>query len=278
MKYYLILLLLASRPSFSLESIKQSCLGCHDKNSDIAPSFELIRKEYLDKALEEEKAQEFLEKFINDPSTKNVILKDALGKYGAMPVINLTKIEIKEISRYLAKGDYSNLYAPSVIEIPKDALGKGNAILKATKSELGKNLLEAIKNRKTIGAISFCNTQAMPITQKNSAEFKVQVKRASDKPRNPQNRANTQELKYINHFKKQMSKGLMDPVFVKEGRSYFFYAPIVTNQMCLQCHGKIETQIEEKVLSEIKKLYPADQAIGYGTNELRGIFSIQWEE
>ncbi len=278
MKHYFILLILTIDSSYALESIKQSCLGCHGQNSEIAPSFEVIHKQYIHKAKDEEKAVALFEKFIKNPANENVVLSDALMKYGSMPVINLTNKEIKEISLYLAKGDYTDLYASSALKIPDGPLGKGNAILKATKSELGKNLLEAIKNKKTIGAITFCNTKAMPITQVNAEIFNAQIKRASDKPRNPQNRANIEELKYIDHFKKQLTKGDMEPVLVKNGSNYHFYAPIVTNQMCLQCHGVVETDINKDVFSRIKTLYPSDQAIGYGINELRGIFSIHWNE
>lgn len=45
--------------------------------------------------------------------------------------------------------------------------------------------------------------------------------------------------------------------------------------MCLQCHGKKES-LAESVNSKLTKLYPNDKAIGYGINEIRGIWSIEF--
>ena len=53
------------------------------------------------------------------------------------------------------------------------------------------------------------------------------------------------------------------------------YYPIVTNQMCLQCHGKAYKDINDATLNKINKLYPNDQATGYLENELRGIFVVE---
>ena len=53
------------------------------------------------------------------------------------------------------------------------------------------------------------------------------------------------------------------------------YYPIETNKMCLQCHGLPNTQILPATLTKLKHLYPTDKAIGYGENELRGIWVIE---
>jgi hypothetical protein len=45
--------------------------------------------------------------------------------------------------------------------------------------------------------------------------------------------------------------------------------------MCLQCHGKPNVDINEATLGQIEKLYPNDKAVGYGLNELRGIWVVE---
>jgi len=56
------------------------------------------------------------------------------------------------------------------------------------------------------------------------------------------------------------------------------YYPIVTNKMCMQCHGNPEMDIDTKTFEIIKKRYPDDKAIGYTINELRGIWVIEMEK
>jgi nitrate reductase cytochrome c-type subunit len=104
------------------------------------------------------------------------------------------------------------------------------------------------------------------------------IKRVSDKNRNPKNKANVEELKYIEHFKKQIkTKQEPKPVVLEKGKDVKFYYPITTNTMCLQCHGKTEN-IQSEVRDKIKKLYPKDLAVDYGENEVRGIWSITFNK
>ncbi len=279
MKFLLFTVLLQSSSLFAVDLVKQSCVSCHGKNSDIAPTFEKVLKAYSAQSKSKRKLMGMYSDFISDPSVKNVVLKGAYKEYGPMPKINLSKTEVKKISHYLAMGDYSSLYEKVKLGLPKDPFAKGKVILKATKSELGRNLLEAIKKRKTVGAVDFCSTKAIPITEQKMKELKSSIKRATDKPRNPKNLASSDELKYIQLFKKKLIKGeSLIPVLVKKENVYHFYSPIVTNQMCMQCHGREGSEVKPEVLSKIKKLYPDDQATGYGTNEVRGVFSIRWHD
>jgi len=50
--------------------------------------------------------------------------------------------------------------------------------------------------------------------------------------------------------------------------------PIVVSQpLCLQCHGTDET-VAADTRAAIRKLYPEDQAPGYQLNDLRGIWQV----
>lgn len=48
--------------------------------------------------------------------------------------------------------------------------------------------------------------------------------------------------------------------------------------MCLQCHGKPDEDIQKPTFKKIVNLYPKDKAIGYGINEVRGIWSITFNK
>lgn len=155
-------------------------------------------------------------------------------------------------------------------------LENGKSLAMQTKASLGKNLALAINERDSDGAVEFCNTQAIPITDSMSVVLGAKIKRVSDKPRNSNNQANEAELAYINNWNAAKAKGEEHfPLLTELDGKMVGYYPIVTNQMCLQCHGTPEKEVNAKTLSKIKKLYPADKALGYSEEEIRGIFVVE---
>jgi hypothetical protein len=152
--------------------------------------------------------------------------------------------------------------------------GKGLAM--KTKASLGQNLALAINESGSDGAVEFCNIQAIPIIDSMSVVLNAKIKRVSDKPRNSNSQASEVELAYINSWKVAKANGEKHPPLLSEldGKMVGYY-PIVTNQMCLQCHGAPEKEINTKTLSKIKKLYPTDKATGYTEGEIRGIFVVE---
>lgn len=143
-----------------------------------------------------------------------------------------------------------------------------------TQKVLGKNLLNAIEQKGLVGALTFCNEKAIPLTDSMAVYHKATIKRISDKNRNPDNRATLEELNYIEQFKNDViSEKEWQPIVKEETEKVSVYSPIITNGMCLQCHGKPET-LNTDVHEKIKQLYPNDLATGYSENEVRGIWSI----
>jgi hypothetical protein len=144
-----------------------------------------------------------------------------------------------------------------------------------TKKVLGAKLMGAIQEKGPAYAMEFCHTQAIPLTDSMSQHYDARIKRVSDKNRNPNNRANAEERRYIEQFKQAVAAGKDPaPVVVSTNGIAHFYYPIVTNSMCLNCHGK-EKDITPEVKARISRLYPGDLAIGYAENEVRGIWSIE---
>ncbi len=155
-------------------------------------------------------------------------------------------------------------------------LETGKELAMQTKSSLGKYLVQALGEKGPEGAVEFCNTKAIPITDSMSLALSATIKRVSDQPRNPDNQANEAELSYINHWKEATQKGEKSTPQLSEidGQMVGYY-PIITNQMCLQCHGQPEQEITSGTLAAINKLYPSDQATGYSSDEIRGIFVVE---
>ena len=90
---------------------------------------------------------------------------------------------------------------------------------------------------------------------------------------------NNNTLGYIEYFKKVVAAGgEVQPIVQPNKEEVNFYYPITTNTMCLQCHGKPDEQVKTETLTMLKNLYPADKAVGYDVNEVRGIWAINFEE
>lgn len=136
---------------------------------------------------------------------------------------------------------------------------------------LGSQLKQKIAEGGPENALEFCNINAIPLTDSISKKYNVSIKRVSDQYRNPDNAANPSELAVITTYKAMLAAGKMPEGLLKDNH---YYAPIVTNAMCLQCHGTPGKELAEKTHQKIKSLYPDDKATGYGVDELRGIFSI----
>jgi len=92
----------------------------------------------------------------------------------------------------------------------------------------------------------------------------------SDRPRNPQNRADRFELDAMAFFRANPeAKDRMLPIRDDQGRGWFHYtAPIRIESYCLMCHGRPEDAPES-----IRRQYP--DAYGYQLGELRGVMSIK---
>ncbi len=184
------------------------------------------------------------------------------------------------------KNDKKEL-SPSIKEKEnKEAISKikpsyqqiGLNIAFSTKSQLGKNLMGTMKEKGAVAALEFCNIKAISLTDSMATVHKARIKRVSDKTRNPNNKANIEELKNIEVFKRLLSnKEDIAPILETKNDSIHFYYPIITNEMCLKCHGTPK-EIDTKTFTALKRLYPTDLAVGYSENQVRGIWSIQFKK
>ncbi len=59
-------------------------------------------------------------------------------------------------------------------------------------------------------------------------------------------------------------------------KSLRYLKPLVLKQPCLMCHGPVG-QIDSEVLEVIRSRYPADRAIGFEVDDLRGAISVTVE-
>ncbi len=155
---------------------------------------------------------------------------------------------------------------------------KGLSFVMQTQSVLASNLISEINANGTVDAMSFCSEKAYPLTDSMALALNVKLKRVSDKPRNPMNKANREELDYISKSKEILAKGEeIKPEMTEIDGKLVGYYPIITNQICMQCHGNQKTDVNQETLSLLEKLYPDDKGIGYKINELRGIWVVEMD-
>lgn len=170
------------------------------------------------------------------------------------------------------KKEKTNQPQTKAVEHNQVSLDAAKTIAGATKKLLVTNLTQKIADGGTIEAISFCNLEAIPLTKSVSDQHGIEIKRVSDRNRNPNNLANEKEMEIIEQYKSQiLKKEELKPQISGD----YYYEPLVTNAMCLQCHGVPNKNIKPEVTEKLAQLYPNDQAIGYGENEIRGLIRVK---
>ncbi len=247
-----------------------------------------IKKHYVEENTSFEAFQADFSTFLKNPSEENSKMPGAVRRFGVMPKLNLTDEEIEKIALYiynneLEKPDWfekhyqkEKAHHSQKAKAGKSPLELGKQIAMQTKGILGSNLKQAINTEGTEGALSFCSLKAIPLTDSMAVSLNAAIKRVSDKNRNPQNQANSAELAYIETAKTALANEQpVKPQVTKTLLGHLAYYPIISNTRCLQCHGKPQKDVKPAVYTKIKQLYPNDKAVGYKSNELRGIWVIE---
>ena len=281
--------------------MEKHCYLCHSPNAAenegrIAPPMVAIKARYIDKGgLNKEEFVKQLTEFVKQPTKEKALMRGAVKKHGLMPKQDFPKGSLEKIAEFMfdyqieepkwfkahweSHGNKTWIQSGqkySEVASQKTYSDIGLEYALETKKVLGKTLMGTIQKKGTIAALDFCNVQAMPLTDSMAVKYNATIKRVSDKNRNPKNKANLEELKYISQFKKQMDKnGEIQPIVLEKGKKVHFYYPIETNTMCLQCHGK---EIKPEVKTQILKLYPKDLAVDYNESEVRGMWSITFDK
>lgn len=284
--------------------MENKCYSCHSpstaEGSRIAPPMVAIKARYSRDYDDKEAFANAIWAFVQKPGKETAKLKGAVKKFGVMPYQPYAEQEIKSISEFMfnyqidepewfkehweaghGEGNYKQKGKKPVDSTKRAKTNKeiGSQYALTTKTVLGKNLMGTIQKKGTLAAMEFCNVKAYPLTDSVATAHNAKIKRVSDKPRNPKNKANTKELKHISYFENAIALGEeYEPIVKSSNGIVQFYAPIITNTMCLQCHGRPEENMEPDILKSLSALYPTDQATGYDVNEVRGIWSIYFDE
>lgn len=162
-----------------------------------------------------------------------------------------------------------------IVKTDIEYIEEGKTIAENTFKVLSSNLKQAMAEGGIENALSYCNVNAMPLTDSLSKHYNVTIKRVSDKARNSLNSPTENEQKIIDDYIANAEN--RKPVLLKNDEGYpTFYAPIVAKGLCLNCHGIVGKTLLPENNEKIKMLYPGDKAIGYNEGDLRGVWSIMF--
>jgi hypothetical protein len=154
-------------------------------------------------------------------------------------------------------------------------VSRGNVIAKISFETISGELQKALADGGIENALHYCNERAYPITDSLAIAHGVSIKRVSNKNRNPSNRSDKVEDYLIKGFSIELSEGKeLTPKLILKDDTILFYKPIITNALCLNCHGTAGRELTLQNDSLIRKLYPYDKAVGYQVNQLRGLWRI----
>ena len=157
-------------------------------------------------------------------------------------------------------------------------IAAAKAAIKEFAGALQTELKTAMQAGGPVAAIGVCNTQAMPITQRVSAERGMDLSRVSLKNRNPANAPNDWQTAVLEGFETQKAAGQdisglawSETVTVDGEREFRFMKAIPTGGGCLLCHG---TNLSPEIGQALADLYPEDRATGFTEGDIRGAFVV----
>jgi len=123
-------------------------------------------------------------------------------------------------------------------------------------------------DEKTLHLLPVKTTREISERFSKSLHGDIVVRTVSDRPRNPENKANPFEMEMLNYFKSHPD---VDEKFTQIGSHYYYTKPLYIRESCLKCHGK-----REDTLPSIREKY--DLAYDYKIGDLRGLMDISIKE
>lgn len=163
-------------------------------------------------------------------------------------------------------------------EQPDQEIMESRTAIKQLGGTLKGELQAAMKKGGPTEAIKVCNTVAPAIAEDVSRKNGFEVARTSLKPRNTANAPDAWETRVLQSFEERKAAGEhpgkmeYSEVVEMDGKKTFRYMKAIpTGKVCLNCHG---TEVKPEVLTQIKAMYPEDQATGFKEGDIRGAFTI----
>lgn len=158
-------------------------------------------------------------------------------------------------------------------------LKTGDQISAVAQKELLANVSREIQRSGPEGAVDYCHLRAMPLTDSVSQLFSADIRRLSDKNRNPDNVIETEaDQQAWTRLREMMADSAISEkhFLTREKDAVIYYKAIPLGMSaCLACHGHKNSDISVATQRIIDEKYPRDKAFGYELGELRGMWKIK---
>lgn len=153
---------------------------------------------------------------------------------------------------------------------------QGMEIAMSTFKALSGQLKSALREGGVANAAQYCNTVAYPLVDSLSEVHQATIRRTSRKIRNPKDAPTPREEEMLDVYHAKVEAGERPSPQLRQlaNGEIAFYAPIMMQELCLKCHGKLGETLKAEDYALIQSLYPEDEAIGYAAGDLRGMWSI----
>ena len=130
------------------------------------------------------------------------------------------------------------------------------------------------KDPSGLEALAFCTGSANRITQEVNAKLPVyaKVRRTALKIRNEStNKPDATDEKIMNAYQEAIDNKTFSPKDIKvveKGDVTRVYKPLITQAVCLKCHGR---RLSSQIMEALQSAYPQDKAINFKEGDLRGV-------
>lgn len=124
-----------------------------------------------------------------------------------------------------------------------------------------------------LSAIGFCSARAQEITKEVNEKLPqhASVRRTALHIRNVKNKPDPLDIEVMKAYEKSIAEKTFQPndiKMIKDEDTTRIYKPLVTQGVCLKCHG---TNINKNIQKIINTHYPKDDAIGFKEGSIRGV-------
>lgn len=163
----------------------------------------------------------------------------------------------------------------------EEAMARADAAADTLMRGLMARLQTAMEEDGPTAAIRVCSQVAQSMTREIGDANALAIRRTALRTRNPRNAPDAFERSWLARADAALAAGeSAAPLYEvgpapAGGEELRMLRPIVfPGGICSQCHGG-ETEIAPEVRELLRRLYPADQAVGFRPGDLRGAVSVR---
>ncbi len=159
-------------------------------------------------------------------------------------------------------------------------LETGKKIAMESGKTLKSKLMESITKGGLENGLTVCNSIAQSMMDSLSKAHGVEIRRTTPKARNTKDKPLEYELEILKIYETKHIEGSQLQAEVKETASgdVMFFMPIMMEETCIKCHGKIGKDVPKELYAKIKEKYPTDEAFNYKVGDFRGMWSIKMKK